>query len=78
LEATSVRAQMLMEPTDRLSLRFGFDYTSVGGKGSTGSLLGFFSNTPGQQTEFTPTGIDIDSGACSAASNAFRSILRRT
>lgn len=72
LEATSVRAQMLMEPTDRLSLRFGFDYTSVGGKGSTGSLLGFFSNTPGQQTEFTPTGIDIDSGACSAASNAFR------
>ena len=72
LEATSVRAQMLMEPTDRLSLRFGFDYTSVGGKGTSGSLLGFFSNRPGEQTDFTPTGVDIDSGACSDASNAFR------
>lgn len=72
LDATSVRAQLLVEPTDRISLRVGVDHTDIGGKGNTGALLGFFSNTPGSQTDFTPTGVDIDSGSTSAASNAFR------
>ncbi len=72
LDASSVRAQLLVEPTDRLSLRIGFDHTDVGGKGTSGSLLGFFSNRPGEQTDFTPSGVDIDCGASCAASNAFR------
>ena len=72
LNATSMRAQLLFEPTNSISLRIAADHTDVGGRGSSGSLLGFFSNRPGEQTVFTPTGVDIDSGASSAASNAFR------
>lgn len=72
LDASSIRAQLLFEPTDRISLRIAGDHTSVGGRGTSGSLLGFFSNRPGEQTDFTATGVDIDSGASSDASNAFR------
>lgn len=72
LDAQSVRAQLLIEPADRISLRFAVDHTEVGGRGTSGSLLGFFGTAPGTQTDFTPTGVDIDCGATCAASNAFR------
>lgn len=72
LDAQSVRAQLLIEPSDRVSLRIAADHTAVGGKGTSGSLLGFFGTAPGTQSDFTPTGVDIDCGATCAASNAFR------
>lgn len=72
LDIQSIRAQLLFEPTDRISVRLAADHTEVGGKGTSGSLLGFFGTAPGTQQDFTPTGVDIDCGATCAASNAFR------
>jgi iron complex outermembrane receptor protein len=72
-DAYGLRAQVLFEPSDELSLRFAADHSDLGGKGTHGDLIGLYSTLPGSDpTEFTPTGIPIDSGAASDAANAVR------
>lgn len=71
-DSLSVRAQYLVEPNDRLSIRISGDYTELKGKGQGGDLYGSYSNTPGSLTEFTPSGIAINSGPTAAAANDIR------
>lgn len=71
LDRAGLRAQILWEPTDRLSVRVGGDYTHVGGVGAGGSYIGSF--TPGATGfTFTESGLGKSEGFNTAAANAFR------
>ena len=71
-DTMSLRAQILFEPSDRLSVRIAADYSENNAKGPGGDLRGTYSNTPGMLTDFTPTGLPINSGPTNAAANAIR------
>jgi iron complex outermembrane receptor protein len=71
-DTASVRAQLLVEPSDSLSIRVAVDHSEVNSKGPGGDLVGTFSNTPGSLTDYTPTGLAIDSGPTSDGANAIR------
>jgi iron complex outermembrane receptor protein len=72
-ESASIRAQVLFEPSDALSVRIAADYTDVGGIGNNGSLSGQYGANPfGPATAFTPSGLGEDSGGASAGANAIR------
>lgn len=68
-----VRAQFLIEPTDDVSVRIGGDYTHIGGKGIGGGYIGSF--IPGATYTFVPSGLGVDEGFGSTASNAFRTTV---
>jgi iron complex outermembrane recepter protein len=67
----SVRAQFLYQPSSDLSLRLAADYTDVGGVGVGGNYIGSFLPGPTGYT-FVPSGLNINEGFNSAASNAYR------
>ena len=71
-ESYSVRGQLLLEPSAELSVRIAVDHSDVSGVGPGGDLFGTFSNTPGSLTDFTPSGLAIDSGPTAAGANAIR------
>ncbi|MEE4454878.1 TonB-dependent receptor [Novosphingobium resinovorum] len=71
LNRTGFRAQFLFEPTDKLSIRLGGDYTHVGGVGSGASYIGAF--TPGADGyTFASSGLDSSEGMNTDAANAYR------
>jgi len=71
LDRDGLRAQLLFEPTDDLSIRVGGDYTHVGGVGAGASYIG--SYLPGASGyTFAPAGFDTSEGLNTAAANAYR------
>ena len=76
-DSYSMRGQLLFEPTEELSIRFGVDHTVVGGVGANGDILGTYNNNgfAGSLSDFTPSGLAIDSGATSAGGNALRGTI---
>jgi iron complex outermembrane receptor protein len=78
-DSLSLRGQLLVEPTDRLSIRIAADYSENNALGSGGDLIGTFGNPPaGNLTEFTPSGVPMDSGPTAAAANAIRTGVLHT
>lgn len=73
-ESTSLRAQLLFKPSDRLSIRLAGDYTDVGGAGQVGALVGTYGAGPATNT-FFPSNLDPDSGGTSDAANAVRTAI---
>ncbi|WP_395392633.1 TonB-dependent receptor [Novosphingobium sp. BL-8A] len=71
LDRAGLRAQVLWEPTDTLSVRVGGDYTHVGGVGAGGSYIGSFTPGPTGFT-FTESGLGKSEGFNTDAANAFR------
>ncbi len=74
-ELYSIRAQLLTEFTEDLSLRVSVDHSENGGVGSPGGdLIGVFNTDPeaGLLTDFTPSGLSVDSGPASDGANAVR------
>lgn len=67
----SVRGQFLYEPSEDLRIRVGGDFTHVGGKGVGGNYLGSYLPGPSGYT-FVPSGLSINEGFNSAASNTYR------
>lgn len=77
----SLRAQLLYEPTDRLSIRVATDYSEITSKGPGGDLFGTYDNPgpPGVDvTNFTPSGLSINSGPTAAEANAIRASVLHT
>ena len=77
----SLRAQLLYEPTDRLSIRVATDYSEITSKGPGGDLFGTYDNAgpPGVDvTNFTPSGLSINSGPTAAEANAIRASVLHT
>lgn len=77
----SLRAQVLYEPTDRLSIRVAADYSEITSKGAAGDLLGTYDNEgpPGVDvTNFTPSGLSINSGPTAEGANAIRTGVLHT
>ncbi|MFK7978218.1 MAG: TonB-dependent receptor [Halioglobus sp.] len=69
----SLRAQVLFEPNDRLSIRVAADYSDVSSTGPGGDLIGTYDNPPGGViTNFTPSGLSIDTGPTDPGANAIR------
>lgn len=66
LDAQSVRAQLLFEPSNRFNARFAVDHTEVGGKGVSGSLLGFFGTAPGTHSPIPLEFRDTAGSSCGA------------
>ena len=77
-DTLSLRGQLLVEPSDSLSIRVAVDHSEINSKGPGGDLVGTFSNTPGSLTDFTPTGLPIDSGPTSDGANAIRAGVLHT
>ena len=71
-ESYSVRGQLLLEPSEALSVRIAVDHSDVSGVGPGGDLFGTYSNDTGSLSDFTPSGLPIDSGPTAAAANALR------
>ena len=71
LDRSGLRAQLLWEPTDTLTVRVGGDYTHVGGVGAGGSYIGSFTPTA-TGFSFTPSGLGKSEGFNTDAANAFR------
>jgi iron complex outermembrane receptor protein len=71
-DTLSFRGQLLVEPSDSLSIRVAVDHSEVDSKGPGGDLVGTFSNVPGSLSDYTPTGVAIDSGPTSDDANAIR------
>ena len=73
----AIRGQILFAPTDRLALRLAVDHTDVGGVGPGGDLIGRYNNLGflGRLTNFTPSGLPVDSGPTSDGANAIRSSI---
>jgi len=71
-DSLSLRAQLLFEPTDRLSIRFAGDYSENNATGPGGDLIGTFGNFPGTLTTFTPSGQPKFSGPTDAGANDIR------
>jgi len=73
-EITGARLQYLVEPSDRVSLRIGTDYTKVGGIGNGWSFAGRYVNGPTGYT-YVPSGLPLDEGTATPAANAYRQTL---
>lgn len=76
-DSSSFRGQVLIEPSDKLSIRFVGDISEIEAQGNGGDLIGTFS-TRGDLTEFTPSGIAIDSGPTAPEANAIRTGILHT
>lgn len=76
-DSVSFRGQILFEPSDQLSVRFAADYSENNAKGFGGTLYGNYA-LQGDLTQFTPSGIDVDSGPSSVESNAVRTSILHT
>lgn len=77
-DSLSLRAQVLFEPTDRLSVRLAADYSENNAKGPGGDLAGTYGTRPGTYTDFTPSGLAINSGPTNAAANGIRTGVLHT
>ncbi|MFK8052411.1 MAG: TonB-dependent receptor [Woeseiaceae bacterium] len=77
-DTLSLRGQLLVEPNDSLSIRVAVDHSEINSKGPGGDLIGTFSNTTGSLTDFTPSGLAINSGPTSAGANAIRTGVLHT
>lgn len=77
-DSLSLRAQVLFEPTDRLSVRLAADYSENNAKGPGGDLTGTYGTMPGTYTDFTPSGLAINSGPTNAAANGIRTGVSHT
>lgn len=73
-ESLSVRAQFLAELSEDANLRIAIDHSDVSGSGNTGDYVGTYNGNAafGPLTNFTPSGLPIDSGGTSDAANALR------
>ncbi|EQB12840.1 TonB-dependent receptor [Sphingobium lactosutens] len=71
LDRSGVRAQWLFEPSDRISIRVGGDYTHVGGIGTGGSYIGAYVQGASGYS-FVPAGLDSSEGFNTTAANAYR------
>jgi len=71
-DSLSIRGQVLLEPTDNFSFRVAADYSKVEGIGQGGDLYGTYSNDTGSLTDFTPSGLPLNSGPTIAGANALR------
>lgn len=73
-ESYSVRAQFLAELSEDATLRIAVDHSDVSGSGNTGDYVGTYNNNGafGPLTDFTPSGLAIDSGGTSDDANALR------
>ena len=71
-DSFGLRGQLLFNASDKLSIRLAVDHSEVSGKGAGGDLYGTYSNDTGSLSEFTPTGLPIDSGPTDAGANAIR------
>ncbi len=71
-DSLSLRAQVLFEPSDRLSVRLAADYSENNALGPGGDLLGTYNAIPGSLTDFTRSGLAINSGPTDTAANAIR------
>ncbi|MGO4167667.1 TonB-dependent receptor [Novosphingobium sp. YAF33] len=69
---SGIRAQLLFEPTDKLSIRFGGDYTHVGGVGAGSSYIGAFTPGPNGFTFAPATGLGSSEGFNTDAADAYR------
>ena len=77
-DSFGLRGQLLFNASDKLSIRLAVDHSEVSGKGAGGDLYGTYSNDTGSLSEFTPTGLPIDSGPTDAGANAIRSGILHT
>ena len=77
-DSFSVRAQVLYEPSENFNIRFAADFSENSAIGPGGDLIGTFSNTPGNLTEFVPSGIGAFTGPTSAEANAIRTGVLHT
>lgn len=68
------RLQYLVEPSSRLSIRIGADYTKVGGAGAGWSYAGNYTPSPAGYV-FTPSGLPKDEGMWTPAANAYRQTI---
>jgi len=71
LDSMSFRGSILFAPSDNFDLRLAADYSKIDNKGNGGTPVGVF-DAQGDQTNFTPSDLDIDSGPSSEESNALR------
>ena len=74
----SLRAQLLYEPTEDFNIRFAFDYSENTAIGPGGDLIGSFSNTTGNLTDFVPSGIGAFTGPTTDEANAIRTSVLHT
>ncbi|MBT0668255.1 TonB-dependent receptor [Novosphingobium profundi] len=71
LDRSGLRAQLLFQPTDRLSIRVGGDWTHVGGIGAGYSYVGNYTNSADGYV-FTSSGLGKSEGLYTDAANAYR------
>ncbi|MCA9260634.1 MAG: TonB-dependent receptor, partial [Planctomycetales bacterium] len=67
LDRWAVRGQLLVEPSDTMSIRIAGDYTRMGGVGAGASYIGHYLGP-----DFIPSGLDVDEGMNTATANAYR------
>lgn len=77
-DSFGLRGQILFEPTEKLSIRIAGDYSENNALGAGGDLVGTFSNDAGSLTDFTPSGVSVDSGPTSDEANAIRTGVLHT
>ena len=78
-DSYSVRGQVLFEPNEKLSIRVVADYTKLEATGPGGDLFGSYANPPlGSITDFTPSGLPINSGPTDPDANAIRGQVLHT
>ncbi|MFK8030023.1 MAG: TonB-dependent receptor [Gammaproteobacteria bacterium] len=77
-DTVSVRGQLLVEPSENLSIRIAVDHSEINSKGPGGDLIGTFSNDTGSLTDFTPSGLAINTGPTSDGANALRTTVLHT
>jgi len=71
-DSFALRGQLLLEPNEQLSVRIAVDHSELDNIGPGGDLVGTYSNTPGNLSEFTPSGLPQYSGPTAAGANALR------
>ncbi len=82
-DAYSLRAQLLFEPTDNLSIRLSADYSKVDSVGPGGDLIGTYANPTGAPggpaiTDFTRSGLSKNTGPTDPGANAIRTGVLHT
>ncbi|MFK8043084.1 TonB-dependent receptor, partial [Congregibacter sp.] len=82
-DSYSLRAQLLFEPNDQLSVRVAADYSEVSSTGPGGDLIGTYANPTGAPngpsiTDFTPSGIPISTGPTDPRANELRTSVLHT